>query len=83
MDAEPLAAANGCWGKPITLGSDEYFLLGDNTAISDDARFWPSIDDRQPGATPRSHIFGRVVAIVWPPQRWEVFQQHGTDTAAH
>ena len=73
MDAEPMAAANGCWGRPITLGPDEYFLLGDNTAISDDGRFWPSVQDRQPGATPRGQIHGRVVGIIWPPDRWRVF----------
>jgi signal peptidase I len=73
MDAEPLAAANGCWGRPITLGRDEYFLLGDNTAISDDGRFWPGVQGRQPGATPRDQIHGRVVGIIWPPERWRVF----------
>jgi signal peptidase I len=73
MDAEPLAAANGCWGRPITLGPDEYFLLGDNTAISDDGRFWPSVQGHQPGATPRDQIHGRVVGIIWPPERWRVF----------
>ena len=73
VDAEPMAAANGCWGRPIMLGPDEYFLLGDNTAISDDGRFWPSVQDRQPGATPRGQIKGRVVGIIWPPKRWRVF----------
>jgi signal peptidase I len=77
MDAEPLAAANGCWGRPITLGRDEYFLLGDNTAISDDGRFWPSVQNRQPGATPRDQIHGRVVGIVWPPERWRIFDSAG------
>jgi len=74
VDAEPLAAANGCWGRPITLGADEYFMLGDNTAISDDGRFWPSVEDRQAGATPRDRIKGRVVGIIWPPERWRVFE---------
>lgn len=77
VDAEPLAAANGCWGRPITLGADEYFVLGDNTAISDDGRFWPSVEDRQPGATPRDMIKGRVVGIIWPPERWRVFDSGG------
>lgn len=31
------------WGldKPATLGPDEYFVLGDNSPISDDSRTWP------------------------------------------
>ena len=75
MDAEPLAAANGCWRRPITLGPDEYYLLGDNTAVSDDGRFWPPVDGHQAGATPVSRIKGRVVGIIWPPDRWRVFCQ--------
>jgi signal peptidase I len=77
MDAEPMAAANGCWGRPITLGRDEYFLLGDNTAISDDGRFWPSVRGHQPGATPRDQIHGRVVGIIWPLDRWRMFDSAG------
>jgi type IV secretory pathway protease TraF len=75
LDAEPMAAANGCWGRPITLGPDEYFLLGDNNRFSYDARLWPPYEDHQPGATPRDQLCGRVVGIVWPPGRWRVFEQ--------
>lgn len=77
LDAEPLAAANGCWGRPITLGPDEYFLLGDNSAISDDGRFWPATGDHQAGATPGDQLRGRIVAIIWPPNRWRVFEPGG------
>jgi signal peptidase I len=77
LDAEPLSAANGCWGRPITLGPDEYFLLGDNSPGSYDSRFWQSLEDHQPGAAPRDLIVGKIVAIVWPPQRWRVFESFG------
>jgi predicted type IV restriction endonuclease len=50
-------------------------MLGDNTAVSDDGRFWPSVEDRQAGATPRDRIKGRVVGIIWPPERWRVFEE--------
>lgn len=75
---QPLAgpspsAANGCWGRPIKLAPDEYFLLGDNTLDSLDSRFWPSVSGRQPGAMPREEITCRVVGICWPPSRWRMF----------
>jgi signal peptidase I len=73
-DAEPLSAGNGCWGRPITLGSDEYYVLGDNTSESFDSRFWSSLEYRQPGAVPKSILCGRIVAIIWPPDRWRVFK---------
>jgi signal peptidase I len=70
---DPRIAGNGCWGRPITLGTDEYYLLGDNTRESYDARLWPSVDGRQPGAVPASRMSGRIAAIVWPPQRMRLF----------
>lgn len=75
-DAEPLSAGNGCWGRPITLGPDEYFLLGDNSLGSFDSRHWLSAEGHQPGALPRDLIAGRIVGIVWPPQRWRVFENY-------
>jgi signal peptidase I len=69
----PGTAANGCWGKPITLAPNEYFLLGDNSPVANDARFWPSIYGHQPGAMPRNQIIARVVAITWPTSRWCAF----------
>ena len=53
-DSEPMSAAAGCWGKPITLGPDEYYLLGDNTLDSDDSRFWEAFPGRQPGECRRT-----------------------------
>jgi signal peptidase I len=73
-DAEPLSAGNGCWGRPITLGPDEYFVLGDNTSESFDSRFWSSLEGRQAGAVPKKILCGRIVAIIWPPDRWRVFK---------
>jgi signal peptidase I len=73
-DAEPMSAATGCWGRPITLGPNEYFLLGDNTMDSDDSRFWLPFKAHQSGAMPADKIISRVAGVIWPPARWRIFR---------
>jgi len=46
---------------PITLGPDEYFLLGDNSP--------ESLDSRHLGPIPREAIVGQVTRIIFPPWR--------------
>jgi signal peptidase I len=46
---------------PVLLGPDEYFLLGDNSAVS--------TDSRQFGPVQAHRLFGRPVAVVWPEPR--------------
>ncbi|TAJ19236.1 MAG: hypothetical protein EPO68_06560 [Planctomycetota bacterium] len=48
--------------KPLTLGPDEYFLLGDNSAHSLDSRSFGPLRARE--------IVGQPVAVLWPPSRW-------------
>jgi signal peptidase I len=51
-----------CWpGDVEELGSNEYFILGDNTKTSYDSRYF--------GPVNRSNIIGKVEAIIWPPHR--------------
>jgi len=47
---------------PLSLGPDEYFLLGDNSAAS--------TDSRELGPVRAERLFGRPVAVVWPEPRW-------------
>lgn len=50
---EPCNQAPVCnFPKPITIASDEYFMLGDNLTASDDSRFW--------GPVKRSWLIGVV-----------------------
>lgn len=45
----------------VTLGSDEYFVMGDNRSNSSDSREW--------GTVPKSNIIGRAWLIVYPTDK--------------
>ena len=42
----------------LTLGPDEYFVIGDNTSASLDSRYW--------GPLPKDNIVGRATRVYWP-----------------
>jgi signal peptidase I len=46
---------------PVTVPQGQYFMMGDNRAVSDDSRMW--------GTLPRSYIIGEAFATYWPPDR--------------
>ncbi len=43
---------------PLTLGADEYFLLGDNRNVSLDSHIW--------GPVPGDHLLGPLKMRAWP-----------------
>ncbi len=58
-------------GEPFTLGKDEFFVCGDNSPNSSDARLWRQNGKGNNGKTynagtvPRDYLMGKAFAIYW------------------
>jgi signal peptidase I len=72
-------APNGTYrleGKPLSLGADEFFCLGDNSPLSHDGRYWDTIDpwvkhrmfagEERFGVVPRELMMGRAFFVYFP-----------------
>jgi len=66
---------SGPGSVPVTLGPDEYFVLGDFVDAAFDSRFWEQgAPGHPPYAVPASYIVGVVINVYWPPDRWTSFR---------
>jgi signal peptidase I len=59
IEVPPGQAENGIVKGPTKLGSNEYFVMGDNRLNSSDSRYWAA-------PLTRNDIVGRVVMVFWP-----------------
>ena len=53
-------------GRRITVPANNYFVLGDNSASSQDSRYG--------GFVPEKNILGEAMVIYWPPQRIRIIK---------
>ncbi|HEX42450.1 MAG TPA: signal peptidase I [Phycisphaerales bacterium] len=59
-------------GEPFTLEADQFFVLGDNSPNSEDARWWsePGLANRgqtyRMGVVPRDYLVGKALFVYWP-----------------
>ena len=61
---------NGTAARPVTLGPDELFVVGDNP-VSTDSRYWDKgAPGHQPAAVPVGNVIGAATYVYWPPSRW-------------
>lgn len=59
-----------CPDRVYPLGTDEYFLMGDNRNRSSDSRVFAE-------PVQREHLVGEVVIRYWPPTEWGLVQRIG------
>lgn len=53
-------------GEKTKVPADSFFVLGDNSASSQDSRYW--------GFVPRRNLLGKAIVIYWPPQRIRIIK---------
>jgi len=56
----------GGQGHKILVPADSFFVLGDNSASSQDSRYW--------GFVPRKNILGKAIVIYWPLPRIRIIR---------
>ncbi len=73
-NAEWARSGWGSTGNPILLREGEYFMLGDNSAASQDSRLWDTVGAHlevrneafQLGTVPEDQLIGKAFFVYWP-----------------
>jgi signal peptidase I len=71
-DPTRFAALANVRSHEYQIGSDRFFMMGDNSPCSKDSRGWGRIDsewdesDRKPWEVPRSLVTGKAFYVYWP-----------------
>jgi len=61
---------------PVLLNGDQFFVCGDNSPASLDARLWSTVDpwvqqiDPEPGVVPRRLMLGKAFFVYYPAPTW-------------
>lgn len=53
-------------GKAVRVPEGSFYVLGDNSAHSQDSRFW--------GFVPKRSLIGKALCIFWPFTRWRILR---------
>lgn len=53
-------------GAAVTVPENSYYVLGDNSASSQDSRYW--------GFVPHKNVLGKAIVIYWPPKRIRIIE---------
>lgn len=68
---DPETGSDACGGNyfgPVTVPEGNYFMMGDNRTNSADSRY--HLGDEYQGTIPEENLRGKVLAIVFPLQRF-------------
>jgi signal peptidase I len=69
--SEPyITKASNYNANTVTLGKDQYFVMGDNRPQSEDSRAF--------GVVPKDYIIGKAILVDWPFNQWKMLDTYSS-----